>query len=316
MGTLSLKGAPHVNRASLIQRGLTEADVSAIENALPGAFELSFAAAPWVLGSEAMERLGFDVDTTNQPGFDLLTSLGFIPTEIETANEVICGYQTIEGAPHLKDDHLPVFDCASRCGKNGTRYIQPSAHLNMMAAAQKFISGAISKTVNVPNETEPSEIEALFVEGWRLGLKAVAVYRDGSKLSQPLSASSKANDSGKITEDKAETPPPPSQLVDATVERALAKHPEPVRRRLPKKRTGFTQEARVAGHKVFLRTGEYVDGSLGEIFIDMHKEGAPFRSMLNCFAISISKGLQYGVPLEGTPPRTGRTPRRRGTRKA
>ena len=193
---------------------------------------------------------------------------------------------TIEGAPHLKEEHLPVFDCANNCGKHGKRFIAPMAHLTMMSAAQKFISGAISKTVNVPNETAPQEIEDLYVEGWRLGLKAVAIYRDGSKLSQPLSSSSKSGDTESETRDaaaaEAEQPP---------VRRA-------VQRRLPFKRQGFTQEARVAGHKVYLRTGEYEDGSPGEIFIDMHKEGAPFRSMLNCFAIAVSKGLQYGVPLE------------------
>ena len=310
VGTLSLQDAPHVNRESLIERGLTEADISAIEDALSGAFELSLAVTPWVLGTEAMERLGFDEKTTRQPGFDLLNALGFTPTEIQAADDVICGYQTIEGAPHLKDEHLPVFDCANRCGKHGTRFIRPLAHLHMMSAAQKFISGAISKTVNVPNETKASEIEEIFVEGWRLGLKAVAIYRDGSKLSQPLSASSRAKDSNEDTKAtiKTETvekpgstasqPPTAIKIVDAAVEKAIAKHPEPLRIRLPQKRTGFTQEARVAGHKVFLRTGEYEDGTLGEIFIDMHKEGAPFRSMLNCFAISISKGLQYGVPLE------------------
>jgi ribonucleoside-diphosphate reductase alpha chain len=293
VGTLSLQNAPHINKDTLTDRGLTESDIAAIEDALPGAFALSFAVAPWIIGEEAMERLGF-TKAAAQPDFDLLGALGFTPDEVDQANDAICGYQTIEGAPHLNPEHLPVFDCANKCGNHGTRYIKPMAHLRMMAAAQKFISGAISKTVNVPNETEPSEIEELYAEGWRMGLKAVAIYRDGSKLSQPLSSSSKSSESDDTTEDAAAAP---VKLVDAAVETAISRRPEPVRTRLPGKRTGFTQEARVAGHKVFLRTGEYEDGSLGEIFIDMHKEGAPFRSMLNCFAISISKGLQYGVPL-------------------
>ena len=298
VGTLSLKDAPVINRDSLIERGLTKIEIAAIEDALPGAFELSFAVAPHVLGPEAMKRLGLAEDAST-PGFDLLGALGYTPDEVALANDVISGYQTIEGAPHLRPEHLPVFDCANRCGKRGTRYLEPMAHLRMMAAAQKFISGAISKTVNVPHETSPDEIESLFVEGWKLGLKAVAIYRDGSKLSQPLSAQSSTRSEQTESDVEGGTPDSrPQAIVDAAVEDAIARRPEPVRDRLPKKRGGFTQEARVAGHKVFLRTGEYEDGTLGEIFIDMHKEGAPFRSMLNCFAISISKGLQYGVPLE------------------
>jgi ribonucleoside-diphosphate reductase alpha chain len=184
-----------------------------------------------------------------------------------------------------------VFDCANKCGQHGRRFIAPNAHLNMMAAAQPFISGAISKTVNVPNETTAEEIEQLYVEGWRLGLKAVAMYRDGSKLSQPLSAKADKRTGAEEEEPKE---------ADSARASAAEEGPKPqaVRRRLPLKRAGFTQEAHVAGQKVFLRTGEYEDGNLGEIFIDMHKEGAPFRSMLNCFAIAVSKGLQYGVPLE------------------
>ena len=288
-GTLSLKGAPHINRESLKEKGLTDADLDKVEKALPGVFELPFAFAPWVLGDAAMQRLGVPPDRHNNLGFDLLSALGFSRTEIDDANDVVCGRMTIEGAPHLKDAHLAVFDCANRCGKHGKRFIAPRAHLSMMAAAQPFVSGAISKTVNVPNETTVEEIEELFTEGWRLGLKAVAIYRDGSKLSQPLSTS--AEDKGDTSEEQAEAAAPEAKMQPPAVAR-------PIRRRLPRKRLGFTQEAHVAGQKVFLRTGEYEDSTLGEIFIDMHKEGAPFRSMLNCFAIAISKGLQYGVPLK------------------
>ncbi|MDP6778085.1 MAG: vitamin B12-dependent ribonucleotide reductase, partial [Candidatus Latescibacteria bacterium] len=300
-GTLTLDGAPHVNRESLLLKGLTQADLEAAEKALPGVFELPQAFSPWTLGGETMQRLGYSQDDCAAPDFCLLASLGFTPSEIEQANEVICGRMTVEGAPHLEDRHLAVFDCANRCGKHGTRFISPSAHLTMMAAAQGFISGAISKTVNVPTETTAEEIENLFLDGWRMGIKAVAIYRDGSKQSQPLSTSSSDAEDTE-TEDTASEP---AEVPSAAPVPAAEVSSEPqdkatiqaVKRDLPQKRMGFTQEARVAGHKVFLRTGEYEDGSLGEIFIDMHKEGAPFRSMLNCFAIAVSKGLQHGVPL-------------------
>jgi len=323
VGTFKLEGTPNINADTLREKGLSDEDLEKIEDALPGAFDLSFAVNPWVLGVETMERLGFSADKFKSPGFILLQTLGFTPVEIDTANDVICGRQTIEGAPHLKEEHLPIFDCANTCGKHGKRFIRPLAHLHMMSAAQKFISGAISKTVNVPHETTSEQIEDLYVKGWKLGLKAVAMYRDGSKLSQPLSSSSRKSDAG-TTEDTEHTEGASTEAREAgveaevvartevdpaEVEAAIAKAVDealaeaqreqaPIRRRLPGKRKGFTQEARVAGHKVFLRTGEYEDGSLGEIFIDMHKEGAPFRSMLNCFAIAISKGLQYGVPLD------------------
>jgi ribonucleoside-diphosphate reductase alpha chain len=286
-GTLSLTNAPHIDPDSLRAKGLTDEDLQRAEAALPGVFELRFAFSPWILGEEPLKRLGFGPGQYNKPGFDLLSALGYSQAEIDEANDVVCGRMTVEGAPHLAEEHLPVFDCANKCGKHGKRFISSVAHLKMMAAAQPFISGAISKTVNVPHETTVEEVEDLYSEGWRLGLKAVAIYRDGSKMSQPLSISTASEDteSEPAAEKESPEPSPPAQEA-------------PVRRRLPLKRQGFTQEARVAGHKVFLRTGEYDDETLGEIFIDMHKEGAPFRSMLNCFAIAISKGLQYGVPLE------------------
>ena len=326
VGTFKLEGTPNINADTLREKGFSDKDLERVEDALPGAFDLSFAVNPWILGDETMERLGFSADQFKAPGFNLLQELGFTPIETDAANDIICGKQTIEGAPHLNEEHLPVFDCANTCGKSGKRFIRPLAHLHMMSAAQKFISGAISKTVNVPHETSSEQIEDLYVEGWKLGLKAVAMYRDGSKLSQPLSSSSKksksinaedaesaeqtegasaeAAEAGVEAEVVTRTEVDPAEVEAAiakAVDEALAEAQRtqgPVRRRLPSKRKGFTQEARVAGHKVFLRTGEYEDGSLGEIFIDMHKEGAPFRSMLNCFAIAISKGLQFGVPLD------------------
>ncbi|HYC77050.1 MAG TPA: vitamin B12-dependent ribonucleotide reductase, partial [Planctomycetota bacterium] len=226
-------------------------------------------------------------ETWASPEFDLLRHLGFSDSDVEEAETYTCGTQTVEGAPHLRDEDLAVFDCANRCGRIGKRFIHHLGHIRMMAAAQPFISGAISKTINMPNEVTVEDIREAYFESWRLGLKAVALYRDGCKASQPLSSGNdKKKPEAKAEEAKPEAAPP---VVSANVLR---------RRRLPKKRFGYTQEATVGGQKVYLRTGNYEDGTLGEIFIDMHKEGAAFRSMMNCFAISVSLGLQYGVPLE------------------
>jgi len=288
-GTNTLLGAPHVSRASLKARGLTDEELAKIESALPGVFDLSLAFAPWVVGRDTYERLGVTAERIGQPGFNLLKYLGFSESEIAEANDTIIGRMTIEGAPYLRDEHYAVFDCANRCGKIGKRFLAPMAHVKMMAAAQPFLSGAISKTVNLPNEATVEDVRQIYEESWKLGLKAVALYRDGCKASQPLTSSSE--DSKTATDSVA-------PVVQAAVQAlARAVRPEGTRVRLPKKRHGFTQEASVGGHKVFLRTGEYEDGSLGEIFIDMHKEGAAFRSLMNCFAMAVSVGLQYGVPL-------------------
>ena len=278
MGTATLKNAPWVNENALHSKGFTDEDIHKIEAILPAVFELSHAFSIGILGEETLRRLEFKPEEYKKPGFDLLQALGFSQAEIEEANRVICGVMTVEGAPHLKPEHLPVFDCANKCGKIGQRFIRPMAHVLMMAAVQPFISGAISKTVNLPKESTVEDIREIYIQGWKLGLKAIALYRDGCKASQPLNTSAS---------DKKEGEKP-------------ADEPQPIlrRRRLPKKRMGFTQEATVGGHKVYLRTGEYEDANLGEIFIDMHKEGAAFRSMMNCFAIAVSLGLQYGVPLK------------------
>ncbi|MGA7671075.1 MAG: vitamin B12-dependent ribonucleotide reductase [Nitrolancea sp.] len=287
LGSLSLEGTPHINRESLKERGFTDIDVERIEKVLPTVFELSFAFNAWTLGEEAMERLGITKEQWQKPDFRLLRTLGFTQQQIDEANDVVCGMQTIEGAPHLKAEHLPVFDCANRGGKHGKRFIHHSGHIRMMAAVQPFLSGASSKTINMPNEVTVDDIKEAYMSSWRLGLKAMALYRDGSKLSQPLS--SKSKDEKEDVKAEAEAAPVETRVV--VVEK-------PIRRPMPAKRHGFTQEGRLAGHKIYLRTGEYADGTLGEIFIDMHKEGAAFRSLMNCFAIAISKGLQYGVPLE------------------
>jgi ribonucleoside-diphosphate reductase alpha chain len=290
-GTNTLLGAPHINRQSLKAAGLNDEDLAKIEKALPGVFELSLAFAPWVVGKDTYERLGITAASMATPGFSLLGRLGFSEQQISQANDFIVGRMTIEGAPHLLPEHYPVFDCANRCGRDGQRFLAPMAHIKMMAAVQPFLSGAISKTVNLPNDASVDEVRRIYEEGWKLGLKAVALYRDGCKASQPLTSSAK-----KAEAKEAQAEPSEATEVAVVVEERI--RPDGTRVRLPQKRRGFTQEARVGGHKVFLRTGEYEDGSLGEIFIDMHKEGAAFRSLMNCFAMAVSVGLQYGVPLE------------------
>ncbi len=331
-GTMSLNGAPHVNRAALQQRGLAADDIDRIERSLPGVFELKHAFQASALSPVTLARLGIAEADARRPGFDLLTRLNFSAGEVAEAEEVICGRMTVEGAPHLKAEHLAVFDCANRCGRHGQRFIDPMGHVRMMAAVQPFVSGAISKTINMPEETTAEDVYRTYMESWRLGLKAVAIYRDGCKRSQPLSSSGegkksrlaaaesegktsttaplaagaapgaptpgKGNGNGSNGDGTPATAAAPAPAAAAGPAPAPAQAPTASRRqRLGKKRRGFTQEARVCNNKVYVRTGEYPDGRLGEIFIDMHKEGAAFRSMMNCFAISVSLGLQHGVPL-------------------
>lgn len=293
MGTLSLTGAPHINRETLKEKGFTDRDLDKVEQVLPTVFELPFAFNVWTLGEECLERLGFKAEEYNAPSFDLLRALGFTKQEIDEANDVICGMMTIEGAPHLKKEHYPVFDTANPCGKHGTRYIHYMGHLRMMAAAQPFLSGAISKTINMPKEATVDDILHAYEEGWKLGLKAVALYRDGSKSSQPLNAR------GNEKKEETETEELSQEDTSSQLQEIVASgHVPSLRRRLPPKREGFTQEARIAGQKIFVRTGEYEDGSLGEVFIDMHKAGSTMRGMLDAFAVAVSLGLQHGVPLE------------------
>ena len=294
-GTNTLLAAPNINRAKLIGLGLTKEELDKVEGALPSVFDLSQAFAPWVVGEDAYARLGVSGygERKGQPKMGLLRHLGFSSEEIQEASDVIVGHMTIEGAPHIANEDLPVFDCANRCGRLGQRYLEPMAHIKMMAATQPFLSGAISKTVNLPNEATVEDVRQIYEEGWRLGLKAVALYRDGCKASQPLNNSKEeTKDEGKQSDSKADA----KALANTTDDKPQI-HPVGERVRMPRKRSGFTQEARVGGHKIFLRTGEYIDGTLGEIFIDMHKEGAAFRSLMNCFAMAVSVGLQYGVPL-------------------
>jgi len=320
-GHASLNNSPFINAKTLMEKGFTTEDIEKVNKVLGAAFEIGFVFNVYTLGEDCLQRLGFKPEQYNDFGWSLLEALGFSDSEIEAANIYICGTMTVEGAPYLKDEHLSVFDCANKCGQIGQRYIHAHGHIRMMGAAQPFLSGAISKTINLPNEATQEEIADAYRMSWELGLKACALYRDGSKLSQPLSnksdkkkkldenisEESAANlaadistmvDMGKLTIDDLldEMNKRVQSSADTSLKRQLAMIVE--RRALPAKRRGFTQKAKINGQALFLRTGEYNDGTLGEIFIDMAKEGATMRSMLNCFAIAISIGLQYGVPLE------------------
>jgi len=294
-GSGTLRGCPHINHESLAAKGLPEEAIKRVEEILPGAFELPFVLNRWTLGDQVLTgSLGFTQEQIENPAFDLLKALGFTSEQIGEANDYVCGTMTIEGSPHLREEHLPVFDCANRCGKTGQRYLSPESHIRMMASAQPFVSGAISKTINMPQSATVEEIKKAYLLSWQLMLKANALYRDGSKLSQPLNSVSNLDEDDSLgeaepNEKKAES----VRVAEKVVYRYLTQ-----RRRLPDRRSGYTQKARIGPHKIYLRTGEYEDGTLGEIFLDMHKEGAAFRSMTNCFAIAISLGLQHGVPLD------------------
>ena len=304
VGHGTLAGAPALDHEALAAKGFTEAEIARIEGSLASAYDVRYCFNKWTLGEEfCIETLGIDADDLNDPSFDLLTAIGFSEAEVEAANTFVCGAMTLEGAPHLKAEHLPVFDCANPCGRTGTRYLSADSHIRMMAAAQPFISGAISKTINMPHGASVEDCKAAYLASWKLGLKANALYRDGSKLSQPLNAQwIAATDEDEDEDEAAEALAalPQAQKIQVTAERIIERvvERERQRQRLPDRRKGYTQKAIVGGHKVYLRTGEYEDGTLGEIFVDMHKEGAAFRSLMNNFAIAISLGLQYGVPLE------------------
>jgi ribonucleoside-diphosphate reductase alpha chain len=318
-GTATLNGAPHVNLQSLKAKGLTDGELDKLDKAVVSAFEISFAFNIWTLGEDCLKRLGLTAEQYNASDFNLLRALGYSRKEIAEANEYICGNMTIEGAPYLKLEHYPIFDCANKCGSKGERYIHAHGHIKMMASAQPFLSGAISKTINLPNEAKVDEIKDCYQLSWQLGLKANALYRDGCKLSQPLST--KSDQKEEVSDEKLDSVEEvlgeaanvklsdltPDQVLEAAIAimerskdtsfmRQLSRVVQ--KKSLPYKRRGFTQKASIDGQTVFVRTGEYEDGTLGEIFVDMHKEGATFRSLMNCFAIAVSVGLQYGVPLE------------------
>ena len=301
VGHGNLNQAPAINPASLRAKGFDDDRIAAVNGALASAFDIKFAFNKWTLGEEfCRDALGVTEAQLNQFNFDLLAHLGFSRQEIEAANIHICGAMTLEGAPFVKDEHLPVFDCANPCGRNGTRYLSVDSHIRMMAAAQPFISGAISKTINMPNAATVEDCKNAYMLSWKLALKANALYRDGSKLSQPLNAAIiEEDDEDDEALDTLIEAPAATRAV-AVTERIVEKVIERVREqeKLPARRKGYTQKAKIGGHTVFLRTGEYDDGRLGEIFLDMNKEGSTLRALINNFAISVSLGLQWGVPLE------------------
>ncbi len=327
VGSASFEGAPFINAQTLSEKGFIAEEIHKLNNAATAAFEIGFLFNKFILGEACLERLGFTAEQYNDWSFDLLAALGFTDEQIEAANDYICGTMTIEGAPSLKSEHLSVFDCANKCGKKGERYIHAHGHIRMMAACQPFLSGAISKTINLPHEATIEEIADSYLLSWQLGLKACALYRDGSKLSQPLSNKSdkkKKSEKTEINKSEETIQSETTSLIsesnivdlskltaedlleeihkrmqasnDTSLKRQLSKIVE--RKTLPAKRRGFVQKAKINGQAMFLRTGEYTDGTLGEIFIDLAKEGSTVRSLMNCFAIAISVGLQYGVPLE------------------
>jgi ribonucleoside-diphosphate reductase alpha chain len=306
VGHASLRQAPGVNHTTLKAKGFTEAKLDELEKTLAGAFDIKFVFNKWTLGADFLrDNLKVPAEKIEDPNFDLLTWLGFTKAEAEAANVHVCGAMTVEGAPHLKQEHYGVFDCANACGRTGTRYLSVESHIRMMAAAQPFISGAISKTINMANDASVEDCKEAYMLSWRLALKANALYRDGSKLSQPLNSQLIEDDGEEEAGDAVEAlvasnaPARASAVAERIVERVVERIERMrERERLPDRRKGYTQKAVVGGHKVYLRTGEYQDGRIGEIFIDMHKEGAAFRSLMNNFAIAISVGLQYGVPLE------------------
>jgi ribonucleoside-diphosphate reductase alpha chain len=318
-GAATLQGAPHINLNSLKAKGFTDDELEKLDKAVISAFEIGFAFNIWTVGEDCLKRLGLTAEQYNAGDFNLLKTMGFSRQQIAEANEYICGTMTLEGAPFLKEEHYPIFDCANKCGAKGERYIHAHGHIKMMAAAQPFLSGAISKTINLPNEAKVEEIKDCYELSWKLGLKANALYRDGCKLSQPLSTKSDTKE--EVSDERLETVEEvlgqaanlklsdltPEQVLEAAIAimeqskdtsfmRQLSRVVQ--KKSLPFKRRGFTQKATIDGQTVFVRTGEYEDGTLGEIFVDMHKEGATFRSLMNCFAIAVSVGLQYGVPLE------------------
>ena len=294
----SLIGCPHINPQSLSDKGFTKEIIKQIEKNLTSVFDISFAFNKWTLGTAFCKNaLGFSEEQLDDINFNILSGLGFTKEQIEEANDYICGTMTIENAPHLKKEHYAVFDCANKGGKKGKRFIQSDAHIKIMAAAQPFISGSISKTINFPNHATIDDMKKAYSLSWSLGLKANALYRDGSKLSQPLNSvtdESTLGDVGIDTQDDALNKKSDIvKVAERIIHRYIAR-----RRKLPFRRKGYTQKAKIGNHSVYLRTGEYENGQLGEIFIDMHREGAAFRSLMNCFAIAISLGLQHGVPLE------------------
>lgn len=271
LGTSSLDDAPYINKYALQGLGLNEEHITKAEEALPSALSLSQVFNLKTLGKEAMSELDIDEEVYNQHRFNLLAKLGFAPEQIQKAGQIICGTMTLEGSPHIKDEHLPIFDCANRCGATGQRFIEPMAHVQMLAAVEPLLSGSVSKTINLPNDATIEDIEKIYTESWRLGLKGVCLYRDGSKQAQPLTSRDGQNALQAVT---------------------------PVRRRLPDERESIAHKFSVGGYEGYLHVGFYQDGTPGELFIRMAKEGSIISGLMDTIATLVSIVLQYGVPLD------------------
>ena len=298
VGSGSLKDCQAISHNALIAKGFTNKEIELVENSLASAFDIKFVFNQFTLGEDfCKNKLGISSEQMNDFSFNMLEFLGFSPEEIDVANIHVCGAMTLEGAPHLNKEHLAVFDCANVCGRIGKRFLSVDSHIKMMAAAQSFISGAISKTINMPNDATIEDCSDAYMLSWQLGIKANALYRDGSKLSQPLNSALLEDDISE-EENSVNNEQDITNRTTEVVEKIVERFVRAERDKLPHRRKGYTQKATVGGHKVYLRTGEYENGKLGEIFVDMHKEGAAFRSLMNNFAIAVSIGLQYGVPLE------------------
>jgi ribonucleoside-diphosphate reductase alpha chain len=346
MGTLSLdtrlpdgvNGIPgDAFRDLLSNNGYTPDDLIELENQLPTVFELSLAFNAWSMPKQVLTALGVDIKKAREgSSFNGLIAMGLTEKQIAVLNRAVCGTQTVEGAPHLTKEHLPVFDCASTCGLTGTRSIAADGHIRMMAAAQPFISGAISKTINLPNESEVEHVADAYRLSWELGLKANALYRDGSKLSQPLNTKTDANKTTLKNSGKSDSSGPSDQsgiagkleavLGEASTEAAVAESAtsissisfesapvtevavverivervvdRPLRRRLPDTRASITHRFNVSGHEGYLTVGLYDNGGPGELFITMAKEGSTIGGLMDCLGTAISVALQYGVPVE------------------
>jgi len=293
VGHGTLKGSPFVNHETLKAKGFTDELLASLDKDLKQSFDITFSFNKWSLGEDFCKNvLKLSDADLSRVDLNVLDKIGFTKEEITAANEYICGTMTLEGAPYLDDKHLPVFDCANKCGTKGTRYISYQNHIEMMAAAQSFISGAISKTINLPYEASLDDVKKAYELSWSRMIKANALYRDGSKLSQPLNVSN-ADWSELFQEQDIST----NEKIKIASEKILKQYIS-TRRPLPSRRSGYTQKVKIGGHSIYLRTGEYEDGKVGEIFLDINKEGTLLKSIMNCLAVSISLGLQYGVPLE------------------
>lgn len=301
IGHQTLKNAPYINHETLKQKGFTDIELMNIEGRLSNLFEIKHAFTSWTLGEKfCKEVLNLSEKQISDPDYNILKHLGFTNEQIDSCEEYVCGTMTIEGAPHIKHDHYKIFDCANKCGKKGKRFISTLGHLKQMASAQPFLSGSISKTVNLPENATLQDIEESYMEGWKLMLKSVALYRDGSKLSQPLNASAQESkyfelfnfdDQEPIIEDKISP-----EIVQKVV--MQEKYLPPKRRRLPEERHSITHKFNVGGHEGFITVGLFEDGTPGEVFITMSTAGTFLSGIMDALAISISINLQYGVPLE------------------